>query len=102
MTGQAISKPRSRGGGPRTGTELDRAIRSEKVPEARERLRAVRGVRQLGYSVAEMARYCDVAERTVREWLGRFDEEGPGGASNMPRRGRPPARKPRAETPQID
>lgn len=71
-------------------SELDRAIRSEKDPKARERLMAVRGVRQLGYSVADIARYHGVSAKTVRNWLDRYDEAGSGGMKDQPKSGRPP------------
>lgn len=69
--------------------ELDRAIRSEKDPKARERLRAVRGVRKFGYSVAEVALYNDVSTKTVRNWLNRYDEAGPDNMQDLPKSGRP-------------
>lgn len=69
--------------------ELDRAIRSEKDPKARDRLRAVRGVRKFGYSVAEVARYNDVSTKTVRNWLNRYDEVGSGNMQDLPKSGRP-------------
>lgn len=70
---------------------LDRAVKAEKDPKARERLRAVRAVRASGRSVRDEARRRGVAEKTVRNWLARFDERGPGGMSDLPRSGRPPA-----------
>ena len=71
-------------------SELDRAIKSEKDPKARERLRAVRAIREFGYSVADMALYNDVSTKTVRNWLARYDESGSGGMRDQPKSGRPP------------
>ena len=36
------------------------------------------------------ARRRGVTEKTVRNWLARFDAAGPGGMSDLPRSGRPP------------
>ena len=72
-------------------SELDRAIKSEKDPKACEQLRAVRAIREFGYSVAEMALYNDVSTKTIRNWLARYDEAGSGGMKNQPTSGRPPA-----------
>lgn len=75
-------------------SRLDRAIRSEKDPKARGRLIAVRQVRQLGKSVSDVARYHGVSDRTVRNWLGRYDRSGSGGMKDRPKSGRPPVVKP--------
>ena len=73
--------------------ELDRAIASEKDPKTLDRLRAVRSIRRFGISVADMANHYDVTEKTIRNWLKRFDEDGPSGMGNLPKSGRPPAVK---------
>lgn len=73
--------------------ELDRAIASEKDPKTLERLRAVRAIRKFDHSVLEMARHYDVTDKTIRNWLRRFDKDGPAGMKNLPKSGRPPAVK---------
>lgn len=54
-------------------------------------MRAVRGVRKFGHSADDMGRHYDVSGRSIRNWLGRFDERGAAGLQNRPKSGRPPA-----------
>lgn len=84
---------RARAGG-RIGARLDRAITAEKDPKARERLLAVRAVRVRGRSVRDEARRRGVTDKTVRNWLARFDAAGPGRMADLPRSGRPPIVEP--------
>ena len=66
--------------------ELDRAIASEKDPKTLDRLRAVRSIRKFGISVANMANHYDVTEKTIRNWLKRFDKNGSGGMATLPKK----------------
>ena len=45
----------------------------------------------MGKSVADVARYHGVSDRTVRNWLGRYGRSGSGGMKDQPKSGRPPA-----------
>ena len=69
--------------------ELTEAMRTEKDIRIRDRMMAVRGA--LGRcSTADIARFVDADERTVRLWVARFDEGGVDGLRDAPGRGRPP------------
>ena len=69
--------------------ELTEAMRAEKDIKIRDRMMAVRGA--LGRcSTADIARFVDADERTIRLWMARFDESGIDGLRDAPGRGRPP------------
>ena len=69
--------------------ELTEAMRTEKDIRIRDRMMAVRGA--LGRcSAADITRFVDADERTVRLWVARFDEGDVDGLRDAPGRGRPP------------
>lgn len=43
-----------------------------------------------GYSVPELVQMHQTSDVTIYKWLDRFDQEGPAGLYDRPRRGRPP------------
>ena len=68
---------------------LKEAMRTEKDIKTRNRMMAVRGVLG-GYSTKDAAYFADVDQRTVQEWVARFDVDGVDGLRDSPGRGRTP------------
>src|SRR5438094_2398438 len=69
--------------------EIEKLARSRTAPARLvERARIVRLARQ-GRRVPAIAQALGVSAATVRRWLKRFDERGPGGLADAPRSGRP-------------
>ena len=68
---------------------LKEAMRTEKDAKTRNRMMAVRGVLG-GYSTKDAAYFADVDQRTVQEWVVRFDADGVDGLRDSPGRGRTP------------
>jgi transposase len=81
---------------PVTAEELAR--RARRTPDGRQRTRLI-AVRLLlqGQSVPQAAAAVGVNERRVRNWVHRFNREGPGGLADRPRPGRPRTLTPEQE-----
>ena len=69
--------------------ELKEAMRAERDIKTRNRMMAVRGVLK-GHTTHDIADIMDVNQRTVQEWMARFDENGIDGLRDSPGRGRTP------------
>ncbi len=77
---------------PISSKEIANLIRVEKDGRVRQRLRAMKFISQ-GQTIPQVARRMDIAERPLRKWLHRFNEQGPGGLGDAPRSGQPPKLK---------
>jgi transposase len=77
---------------PITGKAIQARARTEKDGRVRQRLLAMKFICQ-GQTIPEVARRMDVAERPLRKWLHRFNEQGPKGLQDAPRTGQPPKLK---------
>jgi transposase len=64
-------------------------MRAEKDARVRDRLRMIRCLAE-GQTVPEVARRLSLDETTVRDWLHRYNAEGPEGLRDRPRPGQPP------------
>jgi transposase len=73
--------------------ELETAIGAAATGRSRDRMRAIRALAH-GYDLATVAGIFDVHERTVKEWINRFNRRGIDGLIDAPRSGAPPKIKP--------
>ena len=72
-----------------TSDEIADLVRRERDGRVRQRLRAMKFISR-GQTIPEVARRMDIAERPLRKWLHRFNEQGPIGLCDAPRSGQPP------------
>jgi transposase len=72
--------------------EIANLVRTEKDGRVRQRLRAMKFILQ-GQTIPQVARRMDIADRPLRKWLHRFNDQGPNGLCDMPRPGQPPKLK---------
>ena len=70
--------------------ELGEAIKQEKDTKVNKRLIAVNMVRTAGCTTAQVATGMEVTQRSVQQWLERFDKYGIEGLRDLPHEGRPP------------
>ena len=70
--------------------EPNSAIRTKDL-KVRTRLMAVRAVLEPGHSTGNMAAVFDVTARCIRQWVERFNRDGPNGLRDKPKSGRPRA-----------
>lgn len=71
--------------------DLTSAIGTERDLAVKIRMMAVRAVREHGQPIEMASKIFDVTPRCIRQWLQRFDRDGPDGLRDKPRPGRPPA-----------
>ena len=71
--------------------DLTSAISTERDLAVKIRMMAVRAVREHGQPIGTASKIFDVTPRCIRQWLQRFDRDGPDGLRDRPRPGRPPA-----------
>ena len=69
---------------------LIRAYKSEKNPVTKDRIHAVCMIKINGLEPSTVASLCYRDQRTIDEWIRRFDEDGLAGLNDRPRPGRPP------------
>ena len=69
---------------------LIRAYKSEKNPVTRDRIHAVCMIKINGLEPSKVASLYYRDQRTIDEWIRRFDEDGLAGLNDRPRSGRPP------------
>lgn len=74
---------------PVTLEELKEALRREKSPKIRERIRIVLHVKS-GLSGRKTAKLMGLSRDTVRRWVKRFNEKGFEGLKDRPRKGGEP------------
>lgn len=79
---------------PITSKEMAHLVRTEKDGRVRQRLIAIKFILQ-GQSIPLVAKRMGIAERPLRKWLHRFNQEGPSGLCDAPRSGQPPKLKPK-------
>ena len=70
---------------------LNSALHTEKDQKVRIRLMAVRAVLELGHTTESIAEVFNVTPRCVRQWVARFNRDGPEGLRDRPKSGRPRA-----------
>jgi len=74
---------------PITPKDIAKLASVEKDGRVRQRLTAMKFISK-GQTIPQVARRMDIAQRPLRKWLGRFNEQGPGGLLDAPRSGQPP------------
>jgi transposase len=77
-----------------TSKEIANLARTEKDGRVRQRLRAMKFILQ-GQTIPQVAKRMDIAERPLRKWLHRFNDNGPAGLCDIARSGQPPKLKPK-------
>jgi transposase len=74
---------------PITTQEIAQLARREKDGRVRQRLTAMKFISK-GQTIPQVARRMEIAERPLRKWLHRLNEQGPKGLGDAPRSGQPP------------
>ena len=74
---------------PITPKEIASLLRKEKDGRVRQRLMAMKFIVQ-GQTIPHVAVRMDIAERPLRKWVHRFNDQGPDGLKDAYRPGQPP------------
>jgi transposase len=74
---------------PITTQEIAQLARREKDGGVRQRLTAMKFISQ-GQTIPQVAKRMKIAERPLRKWLHRLNEQGLKGLGDAPRSGQPP------------